>query len=42
MLFGGQKPATPKQATPRSGTPKPKAEPKKVDAAAAPPTMDLD
>jgi golgi to ER traffic protein 4 len=42
MLFGGQKPATPKQTTPRSGTPKPKAEPKKVDSGAAPPTMDLD
>jgi hypothetical protein len=42
MLFGGQKPVTPKQTTPRSGTPKPKAEPKKVDSAAAPPTMDLD
>jgi golgi to ER traffic protein 4 len=39
MLFGGggQKPATP-----RSGTPKPKAEPKKVEPAAPPPSMDLD
>ena len=39
MLFGG---GAPKPTTPRSGTPKPKAEPKKVESAAAPPTMDLD
>lgn len=39
MLFGG---GAPKPTTPRSGTPKPKAEPKKVEPAAPPPTMDLD
>jgi golgi to ER traffic protein 4 len=40
MLFGGG--GTPKPATPRAGTPKPKADAKKDDTAAAPPTMDLD
>jgi hypothetical protein len=40
MLFGGG--VTPKPTTPRSSTPKPKVEPKKVESAAAPPTMDLD
>lgn len=47
MLFGGGGGSGAKKPeTPRSGTPKPKAEPKKVEPAAAaagtPPTMDLD
>ena len=42
MLFGGGGGGGQKPASPRSGTPKPKAETKKVEPAAAPPTMDLD